>query len=223
MTRAIVAAAAPLLAGRGRRAAEIVMGSSGALVEAPVRVVATAVRRAMAVPAPPLLITALVNAATGAGRPGLAASLAPCCGASGRPSSLGGAQGLTLRPPAAIAKVTLALVAASLAPAIILVGELLGILGSHVPHGHNDDDEDYHDNDGQDEHELSHRTIQQAWPHRVAQARHTRPSTRVFPLFASTLDRLRNRSVEQQFCRTAMAPVMRFEKFTRTCPRTVLN
>jgi hypothetical protein len=90
------------------------------------------------------------------------------------------------RFPAAIARIAIVLAAARSAPTIALIGELVRILGSHVAHSDNDNDEDYHDYDCQDENELNHRTIQLAWPHRVAQARRTQPSTRVFPLFAST-------------------------------------
>jgi hypothetical protein len=90
------------------------------------------------------------------------------------------------RFPAAIAQIAIVLAAARSASAIALIRELVRILGSHVAHNDNDNNEDYHDYDCQDENELNHRTIQLAWPHRVAQARRTQPSTRAFPLFAST-------------------------------------
>jgi len=104
----------------------------------------------MAVSAPSLLVTALVKAAAGATRPGHAVFRATRRGAPSRPSPPAAAHGPPARLLAAIANITL-----------ILATELVGILGSHVLYGHNDNDEDYHDNHGQDEHELSHRTIQQ--------------------------------------------------------------
>jgi hypothetical protein len=68
--------------------------------------------------------------------------------------------------PAAGCKVTLiahlavALAATGRGPSARAVGELVGVLGSHAPDGNNDDDENDNDNCGQDDHELSHRTIQ---------------------------------------------------------------
>ena len=89
---------------------------------------------------------------------------------------------------AVITQVMVVPAAAVTAPARRPVGEFLRVLGAHVPHGHEDDHQDYHDNDGQDDHELCHRTIQQAWPYGAVQARHTRPLTRAFLVCASTLD-----------------------------------
>src|SRR5260370_33657721 len=50
------------------------------------------------------------------------------------------------------------------APAARPVGELLGILRPHASRGNNDDDESNNDNYCQDDHQLSHLTIQ----HRMA-------------------------------------------------------
>jgi hypothetical protein len=50
--------------------------------------------------------------------------------------------------------------AAAISPAARPVSELLRVLGSHAPRGNNDDDENDNDNYCQDDHELSHRTIQ---------------------------------------------------------------
>jgi hypothetical protein len=55
--------------------------------------------------------------------------------------------------------VTAALATAGLSPGGGLV-ELVRVLCSHVPRRHNYDDEDYHDNNCKDDHELSHHTIQ---------------------------------------------------------------
>src|SRR5580700_3828754 len=104
MTRAVVSPAAPFLAGGDRRAAGIVIGSGSPLVVALVRVVALVLRHAVAVPAAPRLITALVEAAAGCARPGLAASPAPHRGPSGGASPPAGAHG---RPLTAIANITL--------------------------------------------------------------------------------------------------------------------
>jgi hypothetical protein len=121
----------------------------------PVAVKVSAIRGALVVATRPLLVTALVKAAAPARGPVPVAALAP-----GRPGTPASARRLL----AVIARITLVVMAARSAPVNRLVGEFVGILGSHVPHGHNDHDEDYHDNYGQDDHELSHRTIQQAWP-----------------------------------------------------------
>ena len=129
------------------------------------------------------LIAVLVVAA-GGGRPVPVGPRAPC-----GPTTPARACGLPLRGlSAVITQVTLVPAAAVTAPAVGPVGEFLGVLGAHVPHGHEDNDKDDHDNYGQDDHELGHRTIQQAWPHRAVQARHTQPLTRAFPVCASTLD-----------------------------------
>jgi hypothetical protein len=58
------------------------------------------------------------------------------------------------------ALVAVVLAATGRAPAARPVGELVGILRSHASRGNNDDDENYNDNYCQDDHELSHRTIQ---------------------------------------------------------------
>jgi hypothetical protein len=131
------------------------MTPPGALLEAAVAVVVPGIGRALVIATWPLLITTLVKATAAAAGPDLVASLAP-----GRPGASASARGL----PPVIARVTLVVVAASSAPAIRPVGKFVRILGSHVPHGHNDNDEDYHDNYGQNDHELSHLTIQRAWP-----------------------------------------------------------
>src|SRR5258708_25423523 len=62
--------------------------------------------------------------------------------------------------PALVARVTVILAATGRAPAARPVGELRGVLGSHAPRGNNDDDDNHDDNYCQDDHELSHRTIQ---------------------------------------------------------------
>jgi hypothetical protein len=182
---ALAAAVGPTaLRARNRRPATVVTSARGTLVKITLRVVAAAFRPALLVSAPPLLAAVIRAAAGTRARAGPVAPRTP----GGPP---GTARASVRSLPALITKSTVVLAAAGSAPALTPVGELVGILGAHVSNGNNDNDEDYHDNYGQYDHELGHRTIQQAWPHRAVQARHTRPSTRAFTVCASTLDLIR--------------------------------
>ena len=138
-------------------------------------VVIVATRGRTLVVAAVAVIAALVVATGGRGRPGPVGGLAARGPAGPRWVPRG-------RTPAVITRITPVPIVADSSAAAGPVGEFVGIFGAHVTHGHNDNDENYHDNDCQDDHELSHRTIQRAWPHRAVQARPTRPSTRAFPL-----------------------------------------
>jgi hypothetical protein len=156
LTTTALATTGPLV-GAWLRAAAVAIAPPGAHVQVGVRVVVRPVRHALVVAAGPRHVTLLVKAAAL-----VKAAPRACSGRSARAAlplrraaTPAGPPGMTL--PALVAVV---LAATGQAPATRPVGELLGILRSHASRGNNDDDENYNDNYCQDDHELSHRTIQ---------------------------------------------------------------
>jgi hypothetical protein len=145
------------------RAAAVAIAPPGAHVGVGVRLVLQPVRRALVVAAGARQVTVLVIVRVLVKAAALVkAAPRACSGRSARAAlplrraaTPAGPPGRTL--PALVAVV---LAATGQAPAARPVGELLGILRSHAPRGNNDDDENYNDNYCQDDHELSHRTIQ---------------------------------------------------------------
>jgi hypothetical protein len=146
------------LVGAWLRAAAVAIAPPGAHVEVGVRLVVRPVRHALVVAAGPRQVTLLIKATTL-----IKAAPRACSGRSARAAALPLRRAATPAGPpwrTLPALVAVVLAATGQAPAARPVGELLGILRSHASCGNNDDDENYNDNYCQDDHELSHRTIQ---------------------------------------------------------------
>jgi hypothetical protein len=188
----VAAATLSLRAGHRRAAGAVLIAARGEAVGNRVRLIPAAWRRGLVVVAGPRLVAvlklvALAKAATRvSGRGPDTATTPDTAACSGTGSRRGTATASIASVPRCIASRGLGTVItvighattiAGTAPLLRPVGELLGVLGSHVAGGQDDDDEDNHDNRGQDDHELCHRTIQQRMACcRLVPVRHARPS-----------------------------------------------